>query len=147
MAPVNKKSPRRQARIQAFKVLYSVCFSPARNLEELEKAFSISPDQPNSGEPAEGFAWELAKGVWENQDKLDEAIAGCSDNWRVDRIGKVEITLLRLAMYELLFRPDIPPKAAINEAIELSKQFGDVASRSFVNGILDAAVKKVEENR
>ena len=62
-------------------------------------------------------------------------------------MGKVEVTLLRLAMFELTRQKDVPPKVAINEAIELSKQFGDDKSRGFVNGILDAAAKALEAGR
>ena len=92
----------------------------------------------------EGFAWELVLGVWSKQEELDKLIARYSQNWRIERMGKVELALLRLAAYELLFRDDVPPKVVINEAIELSRQFGDENSRSFVNGILDSAVKAVE---
>lgn len=92
----------------------------------------------------EGFAWELVLGVWSKQKELDSLITRYSQNWRIERMGKVELALLRLAAYELLFRDDVPPKVVINEAIELSRQFGDENSRSFVNGILDSAVKAVE---
>ncbi|MDL2272521.1 transcription antitermination factor NusB [Desulfovibrio sp. OttesenSCG-928-I05] len=92
----------------------------------------------------EGFAWELVEGAWGKQKDLDERLARFTRNWRLERVGKVEITLLRLALFELLFRDDIPPKVTINEAIELSKQFGDEGSRAFVNGILDAAAKAAE---
>mgnify|MGYP001553491040 CR=1 FL=1 len=62
------------------------------------------------------------------------------------RIGRIEMTIIRLALFEMLRRDDIPLKVAINEAIELAKQFGDDQSRSFVNGILDAAGKALENN-
>jgi N utilization substance protein B len=68
-----------------------------------------------------------------------------SRHWKVDRIGKIELTVLRLAVFEMLYREDIPPKVAINEAIELAKQFGDERSRPFVNGLLDAAAKALDE--
>ncbi len=87
------------------------------------------------------------EGVWSEQKELDTHLARFSQNWRIERMGKVEITLLRLALYEILFRADIPPKVAINEAVELSKQFGDEGSRGFVNGILDAAAKALESGQ
>ena len=65
-------------------------------------------------------------------------------NWRVDRLGKIELTLLRLAVFEMLYRADVPPKVAINEALELSTRFGDAKAKSFINGILDAAIKAQE---
>lgn len=141
-----KKAPRRQERILAFKVLYGLCFSPAASAEELQSAFLQSPDTPEQAAdaPLHGFAWELTHGVWQNMDALDAAITSFSQNWRVDRMARVELTLLRIAVYELLYRADIPPRVAMNEAIELAKQFGDDKSRGFINGILDAAAKALE---
>ena len=145
-----KKAPRRAERALAFQVLYGLTFSPALDHTGLMRAFCKAPEQDgndeskNGGGEPQGFAWELVEGVWKEQKRLDERLAAFSQNWRIERMGKVEITLLRLALYEIMFRNDIPPKVAINEAIELSKQFGDDASRGFVNGILDAANKAVE---
>jgi transcription antitermination factor NusB len=102
---------------------------------------------PEPGERPEGFAWILARGAWLNRARLDELIAGFSQHWRVERMGRPELSLLRLALQELLFHDDTPPKVIINEAMELSRQFGDAAARSFINGILDAAVKALESGR
>lgn len=98
---------------------------------------------PDEEEPS-GFTWDLVHGVWQKQSDLDKIITDFSQNWRLDRMGRVELALLRLAMFELVFSDETPPKVIINEAIELSKQFGDDSSRGFVNGILDAAVKAVD---
>ena len=140
----SRKTPRRLERVFAFKVLYGLCFAPAASEAELLRAFQLSPDRPAGMENEDSFAWSLCFGVWKHQDELDQAIASLSENWRVERMGKVEVTLLRLAMFELTRQKDVPPKVAINEAIELSKQFGDDKSRGFVNGILDAASKALE---
>ncbi len=140
-----KKASRRIERIFAFKVLYGTCFTPVASESALQRAFRLSPDKPESmGDDLEGFAWELTLGVWKNRESLDSVIGSLSQNWRVERMGKVDLTLLRIAMYELTHTTDVPPKVAINEAIELSKQFGDDKSRGFVNGILDAAAKALE---
>ena len=145
-----KKTPRRAERSLAFQVLYALAFTPASTIHEVAKAFRKAPEQ---GEPYEktgelqGFAWELVEGVWTNMDGIDAHLASFSQNWRIERMGKVEITLLRLALYEIIYRHDVPPKVAINEAIELSKQFGDDGSRGFVNGILDAAAKALEAGK
>ncbi len=144
----DKTPPRRLARAQAFQILYGLNFSPVQTLEALGETYAGSPDNADKHiDPAnpEGFAWELIEGVWSNHRALDEVIGSFAKNWRVERIGKIEITLLRLAVYEMLYRQDIPPKVAINEAIELSKQFGDEKSRNFVNGILDAAAKALQD--
>ncbi len=145
-----KKTPHRAERSLAFQTLYALAFTPASTIQEVAKAFRKTPEQ---GEPSEksgdpqGFAWELVEGVWTNMEDIDAHLASFSQNWRIERMGKVEITLLRLALYEIIYRRDVPPKVAINEAIELSKQFGDDGSRGFVNGILDAAAKALESER
>lgn len=142
----SNNSTRRSSRALAFQVLYGLNFSPAKNIEELQAAYCASPDVSDRGcqvHPV-GFAWELIEGTWTNQKALDEVITKFAQNWRVERIGKIELTILRLAVYEMLYRADVPPKVAINEGIELSKQFGDEKSRGFINGILDAAAKALE---
>lgn len=110
--------------------------------DDKDGANIIVPDADE--EELAGFTWELVQGVWQKQNDLDKVITEFSQNWKLNRMGRVELALLRLSMYELLYRDDTPPKVIINEAIELSKQFGDDNSRGFVNGILDAAVKAVE---
>ena len=147
-----KNTSRRGERALAFQVLYGLSFAPATSLGALRTAFRQYPENAEK-DPAEaeapatapqGFAWELVEGVWSNSDTLDTVIGRFSRNWRVDRMGRIELTLLRLGMYEMLYRDDIPPKVAINEALELAKQFGEGNARSFVNGILDAASKALE---
>lgn len=142
-----KKAPRRVERVFAFKVLYGLCFTPAASEAELLRAFQLSPDRPDNMEDEDSFAWSLCFGVWKHLPELDKSISSLSQNWRVERMGKVEVTLLRIAMFELTRQNGVPPKVAINEAIELSKQFGDDKSRSFVNGILDAAAKSLESGK
>lgn len=148
-----KNTSRRGERALAFQVLYGLSFAPATSLGALRTAFRRYPESAEK-EPAvqaeapatapQGFAWELVEGVWSNSAALDSVITRFSRNWRVDRMGRIELTLLRLGMYEMLYRDDIPPKVAINEALELAKQFGEGSARSFVNGILDAASKALE---
>jgi len=147
-----KKTGRPSRRIErevAFQILYSLSFSPDADEAALRSAFVNSPDFGARGlspEP-EGFTWELVRGVWLNRAETDSAIARHSQNWRVERMGRIELTILRIGMYEILFTPDslnVPPKVAINEAVELAKNFGDQNARSFVNGILDAAVREIK---
>jgi len=94
-----------------------------------------------------GFAWELVEGVWEHQIDLDKIIKDYSHNWSVKRIGRIELTILRLSIFEIIYRTDIPPKVAINESMELSKAFGDSNAHTFINGILDAITKALEANK
>lgn len=140
---------RRAARALAFQILYSLGFSPAATVYQLREAYVSSPDiADKGGSPRpEGFAWELIEGIWVEQQQLDDVITQFSQHWRIDRIGRIELTLLRIAIYEMLYRTDVPAKVAINEALELSKQFGDENARGFINGILDAAAKALESGK
>ncbi|MDE7240563.1 transcription antitermination factor NusB [Desulfovibrio sp.] len=141
-----RKPTRRSARELAFQVLYGLCFSPAPDRAALWRQFVLSPHNAGMSEAdlerePSGFAWELVDGVWSHTPELDEAIGRYSRNWRVDRLGRIELTILRLALFELFWRDAVPPKAAINEALELAREFGDEKARAFLNGILDAAAR------
>ncbi len=153
---MGKNETRRSARERAFQVLYGLHYAPVKSESGLRQAFSSSPDplndpskwsekkeEPVVQEPV-GFAWELTLGAWSHSAELDKVVMRFSQNWRIERIARTELTILRLALYEMLHRPDIPVKVAINEAVELAKRFGDENSRSFINGILDAAAKAIE---
>ena len=139
------KSPsRRKARELAIQILYGLNFSPAPDLEALEKVFRTTPrekEDENGGEAPGGFAWELVRGVWSRMSGLDGTINKYTRTWRADRLGKIELTILRLALYELLWLKDTPPGAIINEALELAAQFGNADAKPLINGILDAAMK------
>lgn len=80
---------------------------------------------------------KLVEGVAAHQEELDTLIRQYSEHWRLERMAAVDRNLLRLALYELLYRPDIPTKVVINEAVELAKRYGSDESGAFVNGILD----------
>lgn len=88
------------------------------------------------------FTRILVEGVKENDKRLSEVISEFSQGWAIDRIGKVEICILKIAAYELLFLPDVPVGASVNEAVELSKNYCDDKSPSFINGILGSIGRK-----
>lgn len=88
---------------------------------------------------------ELLRGVLENSEEINRLIGSYSRHWRLERIAKIELGILRLAIYEMVYRPDIPLKVSINEAVELSKMFGDENSKGFINGILDAVAQSVRK--
>ena len=142
----NRQNTRRGAREQAFQILYGCSFNPPADIRGLMDAFRNYPHKDGgaadaaSGEPS-GFAWELVRGVFEKQAALDGLIESYSRNWRLDRVGRVELVLLRLALFELRAENDTPQKVVINEALELCGQFGSPQAKAFVNGVLDAAVK------
>ena len=137
---------RRASRVTAFQVLYGLRFAEIPDALALAQAFADSPDQHDALPPEangqapypHGFAWDLVHGVWQHRADLDAAIAAHSRNWKLARIGQVELTLLRMAAFELKHLPDVPPGAIINEALELNREFGDAASHGFINGVLDA---------
>ena len=140
-----KPASRRKARKQAFECLYGLIFESAVDERSLLRVFRHCPHDVAEGDDPAGqqFAWELVQGVWQNQTDIDALIVRLSKNWKIARIAKVELTILRLAVYEILYSPDIPLRVALNEAIELSKHYGDENSRNFINGILDAIAKAV----
>lgn len=91
-------------------------------------------------EPDE-FAWELAEGTGKKLPELDATIGKLSTNWRIERMPRVDLIIIRLAAFEILHRSDIPKTVSINEAVELAKKFGSEDSAAFVNGLLDKLVK------
>jgi transcription antitermination protein NusB len=96
-------------------------------------------------EPAREFAAELVAGTLGQLTQLDELLEKHAVNWKVTRMGSIDRALLRMAAYELLNFPDIPLQVTIDEAVELSKQFGTTDSPAFVNGVLDAIAKEKPE--
>ena len=117
--------------------MYEVSKSAVENIIEFEWL-----DGEISGE-AEKFAVELIQGVITQIEKIDAIITSYSKNWKFERISIIDKSILRLAIYEILFIKDIPAIVTINECIDLGKTFGGENSGQFINGILDA-VKKHE---
>jgi len=133
---------RRKAREVAIQVLYSLNFV---NLD-VEKAMELFWGNFIAPRSAKEFAATLIEGTWHHREELDSLIAGCSDNWSLGRMSKVDISILRMAAFEFLYCDDIPPKVSINEAVDLGKTFGSENSGSFINGILDALNLKLNKD-
>ncbi len=95
----------------------------------------------------DNFVLDLANqwtvGTWQNLSECDRLIEACTIKWQLSRLAPVDRSILRLAVYQLKFCPDIPPRVVINEAIELAKKFGSEKSGSFVNGVLDAVLRRI----
>ncbi len=141
----NKPGIRRVGRTLAFQVLFGTCFADKKKPAAIETQFAINPViMEQESETARDFAHDLVIGVGANLEVLNRTIEAHSQHWKIERIAVVELTILRLSLYEMLFT-DIPVRVAINEALELSKIFGDDKSRSFVNGILDGAAKNMKK--
>jgi N utilization substance protein B len=93
-----------------------------------------------------GFIFELAQGVEKNLAAIDEIIIKHAPEWPMEQIPPVDRNVLRLGVFELLFLKQVPPKVAINEAVELGKTFGGESSGKFVNGVLGALYKENDKN-
>lgn len=124
----------------AAQVLYGLSFGQASDIEALKNAFRRSPRHSAETNEPQGFAWDLACGVWKNEKSLDSEIGQFARNWRPDQIGRLELVLLRLALYEMR-HVGTPPKVVISEYLDLAGEFGALSAKSFINGILNAAAR------
>ena len=103
------------------------------------------PQPPSLPESTEDFARTLVMGVQTYRTYLDSIVGELAPEWPIEQIAAADRNVLRIAIYELLFEPDIPPKVAINEAVELAKMFGSESSPRFVNGVLGSLVSRDRE--
>jgi N utilization substance protein B len=144
----SKHLSRSQERQLAFQVLYATQFSAEPDPAFLARTFDNfrDPEIPLDNRE-ESFAWTLTTGVFTRSGELDGIIDEYSRHWKLSRIARIELTILRLSLFEMLHCPEIPLKVAMNEAVELAKQFGDENSRNFVNGILDGVAKGIREGK
>ncbi|HUU42051.1 MAG TPA: transcription antitermination factor NusB [Desulfatiglandales bacterium] len=135
---------RRRSRELAIKVIFHLQFSkdddPAATFDLICNNFEASQD-------IQVFSRELVLGVYSHMHELDDLITQASRNWRLERIARVDLSILRLAVYELLYRDDIPPKVSINEAVDMGKKFGGIDSGAFINGILDKVYNALIDNK
>ncbi|MEE9371283.1 MAG: transcription antitermination factor NusB [Sedimentisphaerales bacterium] len=130
---------RTRARELAMQGLYQLDVQGHNLLEHLREFFiENDPD-----DLVRKLALDWTRGTWENLAQCDEMIAASTIKWELSRISSVDKSILRLAVYQLKFCSDIPPKVIINEAIELAKKFSTSQSPAFVNGVLDAVFKKI----
>jgi N utilization substance protein B len=123
---------RRKGRIIALQALYeldTVGHAPEETIARLLEYQPVSKD-------VETFARELVKGVLENREKIDKIIARTAPAWPLDQIPPVDKSILRLAIHEIVIDNRVPMRAAINEAVELAKEFGGENSPKFINGVL-----------
>jgi transcription antitermination protein NusB len=132
---------RRKAREVAMQVLYGLDVARGR-LPEAVDLFWKNFEAP---EKVKAFSSVLVEGTWRNVKQIDALLSSCAENWSIERMSIVDRSILRMAVYELLHCQDIPPKVAINEAIDLGKLFGSENSGAFINGVLDALYAKLRE--
>ncbi len=127
-------SRRRDNRITAMQFLYIWEINPSDDLAGDLRQFIRTLEQPSE---YYAFAEELVGGALEHREAIDGVILKYARNWDFRRIAKIDLAILRLAIYEMLYRMDIPPIVSINEAIDLSKIFSIADAKRFINGILD----------
>ncbi len=126
---------RTQSREYALQILYQVDITGEKCEDLLKNFWANLADE--TGEEVKEFAEQLACGTAGALVEIDQRISDCAVNWKLERMAVIDRNVLRLGCYELLFRSDIPPKVAINEAVELAKKFSCPEAGKFVNGILD----------
>lgn len=128
---------RRLGREIALKVLYQRDIAGGEPLQALSY---ISDEEGVSGQARE-FARELIEGTLAQQKEIDHYIASYARDWRLERMAPIDRNILRLAIFEILCRPDIPNSVSVNEAVEMAKVFGGEETSRFINGILGQIIK------
>lgn len=122
---------RNEAREQAFLLLFSECFNQEQSASELIENASLADEYEN-----DEYTLRLLNGVKQTKEQLDAEISSKLNKWKLNRLPKTSLAILRIGAYEILFCEDIPDSVAINEAVELAKRFGSDKDYAFVNGVL-----------
>lgn len=125
---------RREIREQIFKMLFRVEFHSEKEYEEQMNLF-IEENEPIE-KPDESYIEDKFNKIIAVLEEIDKIINESSKGWKTTRMGKVDLTLIRLAVYEMKYEDDIPTGVAINEAVELAKKYGTDDSPAFINGVL-----------
>ena len=126
---------RHKLREQVFKLLFRIEFNDSVEMEEQKELFFTTSDVETTEEESR-YIEEKYQAVVDKLDKIDELISSNAKGWSIDRMSKVDLTILRLGVYEMIFDDTIPEDVALNEAIELAKEFGQDQSYSFINEVL-----------
>lgn len=135
---------RSQLREQVFQLLFRVEFHPEEDMNEQEVLFSEWSDMPLSEKDA-FYVRQKYENVMQHLSEIDARINEKTIGWNTGRMGKVDVTVMRLALYEMLYDETVPQGVAISEAVELAKKYGQDDSPSFVNGVLAKFARQSEE--
>lgn len=130
---------RRELREHLFLMLFRRDFYETEELKEQMELYLTELEKPSEKDLA--YLERKFQMVLEHMEELDEKISDVATGWKLNRMGKVELTILRLAVYEMKYDEDVPVKVAINEAVELAKKYGEDTSAGFVNGVLARVAK------
>ena len=135
---------RSKTREESFKLLYSMQISKNEDIDEQIKIYL--EEEEITDKDAVSYIENIIKGIIENNEDIEEKIKqNIKEDWTISRISKVDLTLLKLGIYEIIYTK-LPYKVVINEVVELAKMYGDDSSKSFINGVLASIVKKYIEN-
>jgi len=127
---------RRKLREHIFRIIFTIEFDTFDTIEEFAETVKKYIGELNLNEEIESYMYEKTMAIMNHIEPIDEKLNEYADHWSTDRIAKIELAILRLAVYEILFDDDVPNPVAINEAVELSKKYGSEQSFSFINGLL-----------
>src|ERR1700730_18190394 len=141
---------RRVAREIALQSLYQI---EMNHVSPMEAITSVIDEAENDNESelevadeklSPDYIFELVEGTFTNKKEIDIMLEEYLKGWQMDRLSRIDREVLRLAVYEMVYRDDVPPKVVVNEAIELSKHFGTEESGKFVNGVLGKMIKEID---
>ncbi len=138
---------RHLSRSIAMQSLYEWDFNSAIDINALHSITERNIEEFGKGLESVTFIWDLVDGVKENQEFIDKIIEKTAPEWPLAQINILDRNILRLGIFELIYgnKDDVPPKVAINESIELAKNFGGESSRRFINGVLGTVYRGIEE--
>ncbi len=138
---------RKVARDVAFKITFGLPFQPDEEAIKLfENLQSVLEEKSDITKEDQEYIIDIITGIQKNTDNIDEKIKAHLKDWSFERISKVDIAILRLAIYEIGYREDIPYKVSVNEAVELAKVYSEDSSPAFINGILAEIIKEIGQN-
>lgn len=136
----SQSDSRHEARKLALGIIFCWLFAES----DQQESQKLTKDLISSDNADEALAEKIVEGVKDHKKEIDEEITKNAPEWPIDKISKIDLVILRIAVYELLFAEDIPKKVAIDEAVELAKEFGNENSSKFVNGVLGTILEKKE---
>ncbi len=133
---------RREAREWAVQLLFQMDYNPG----DMDVAFNAFWAERDAKPKSRAFVEELVRGVNDHRAEIDAVIQKTAENWHLSRMAGVDRNVIRLAIYEMMYRAEIPAAVSINEAVEIVKSMGDVGSSRFVNGILDKVRRELKRD-
>lgn len=136
------KQSRHQARTAALQGLYQLDIQRAPADADVAEWLKAILEEACAPPEVADYARQMTAGAWAKRDQYDRMITEVTDHWEVSRMAVVDRNVLRMAIYELVERPEVPARVVIDEAVEIAREFGDAETPQFVNGVLDAIWKK-----